>query len=91
VVASWARYAEATDEHGEPIDIVDRAKDKVMAAAAKQGEDPLAFIRDPDFFGDLVDDPRFTAAYARALGSLHERGARATLEARSADDVRTPA
>jgi mannitol 2-dehydrogenase len=31
-------------------------------------------------FGDLVDDERFLAAYRAALVSLHERGARATLE-----------
>ena len=36
VVASWARYAEGVDEQGEPIDIVDRVKDRVMAAAALQ-------------------------------------------------------
>jgi mannitol 2-dehydrogenase len=32
-------------------------------------------------FGDLVDDERFTAAYTAALTSLHESGARSTLEA----------
>lgn len=79
VVASWARYAEGTDERGEPIQVVDRIKDRVMAAAARQGEDPLAFLRDRDLFGDLVDDRRFTAAYLDALRSLHERGAAATV------------
>ncbi|TIC82969.1 mannitol dehydrogenase family protein [Nocardioides sp. GY 10127] len=81
VVASWARYAEGVDEAGEPIDVVDRRKDAVMARAAQQGEDELAFLRDPALFGDLVDDERFTQPYLRALRSLHEHGARATLEA----------
>ncbi|MCI1262108.1 MAG: mannitol dehydrogenase family protein [Tetrasphaera jenkinsii] len=81
VVASWARYAEGVDEQGEPIEIADRFKDKVMAAAAAQSEDDLAFLRDADFFGDLADNERFTAAYRRFLASLHESGARATLEA----------
>ena len=81
VVASWARYAEGTDESGEPIEIVDRLKSRVMGAAAQQGDDPLAFLRDRDLFGDLVDDERFTTAYTAALLSLHEHGARATLEA----------
>ena len=31
--------------------------------AGEQREDPLAFIRDRDLFGDLVDDERFAAAY----------------------------
>ena len=35
VVASWARYAEGVDEQGEPIEVVDRVKDRVMAAAAQ--------------------------------------------------------
>ena len=81
VVAAWARYAEGVDESGAPIDIVDRRKEAVMRRAAAQGDDRLAFLRDPDLFGDLVEDERFTKEYVAALDSLHERGARATLEA----------
>jgi mannitol 2-dehydrogenase len=81
VIASWARYAEGVDETGAPIDIVDQRRDAVMARAQEQREDPLAFLRDPDLFGDLVDDERFVAHYREALDSLHSRGARATLEA----------
>jgi mannitol 2-dehydrogenase len=81
VVASWARYAEGTDEQGEPIEVVDRVRDRVMAAAARQSQDALAFLHDRDLFGGLVDDDRFTGAYLAALDSLHSRGARDTLEA----------
>jgi mannitol 2-dehydrogenase len=81
IVAAWARYAEGTDENGEPIEVVDRLKRRVMAAAAKQrDDDPLAFLRDGDLFGDLVTDERFTEVYARHLDSLHTKGARQTLE-----------
>ena len=80
VVASWARYAEGVDEQGEPIVVVDRLKERVEAAAARYGEDPLAFLRDPDLFGGLVDDERFTSVYAAALADLHDKGARETLE-----------
>jgi mannitol 2-dehydrogenase len=80
VVAAWARYAEGVDEDGAPIEIVDRRKDAVMQRAAAQGSDRLAFLRDPDLFGDLVEDERFTKEYVAALDSLHEHGARATLE-----------
>ena len=79
VVAAWARYAEGVDESGDPIDVVDRRKDAVMERAARQGEDPLAFLEDRDLFHDLHDQPRFTEPYAEALASLHDRGARATL------------
>jgi mannitol 2-dehydrogenase len=80
VVAAWARYAEGVDEQGEPIEVVDRRREEVMARAARQREDPLAFLRDPDLFGTLADEPRFTEPYAAALGSLHRAGARRTLE-----------
>jgi len=80
IVASWARYAEGTDEQGEPIAVVDRLKDSLMAAAARNREDKLAFIAQREVFGDLVDNERFVEAYTAALDSLHERGARATVQ-----------
>ncbi|MBC9033857.1 mannitol dehydrogenase family protein [Sphingomonas sp. JC676] len=81
IIASWARYAEGRDEQGAPIDIVDRRREAVMAAAGRQlTGDPLAFIRDRDLFGDLAERPEFTAPYLRALDSFHQLGARATIE-----------
>ena len=59
----------------------DATDDEVRAAASQQSDDPLAFLRIRRFFGDLVDDPRFTAEYTAALGSFHSIGARATLAA----------
>jgi len=80
VVASWARYAEGVDEQGQPIEVVDRLRDSLMQLARRQRDDPDAFIANRDLFGDLVDDKRFVTAYRSALASLHQRGARATLE-----------
>ncbi|HEX3257527.1 MAG TPA: mannitol dehydrogenase family protein [Pseudonocardia sp.] len=80
VVAAWARYAEGVDEQGEPITIVDRLADTLKATAQTQRDDPLAFVRNRELFGDLVDDERFASTYQRFLASLHEKGARATLE-----------
>lgn len=81
VVASWARYAEGVDEQGEPIEIVDQAADTVRRLAAQQQQDPLAFVKNRELFGDLASEPAFTEPYREALDSLHTRGARATLEA----------
>ncbi|HTU30313.1 MAG TPA: mannitol dehydrogenase family protein [Solirubrobacteraceae bacterium] len=81
IVASWARYAQGVDEHGAPIEVVDRRRDEVMALAARAEAEPLAFIANRDLFGDVVDDPRFADAYVEALTSLRERGARRTLQA----------
>ena len=80
VVASWARYAEGVDEQGERIEVVDRLAPSLMAAAARQREDPLAFVANREIFGDLVDQPSFVEPYAATLASLHSRGALATLE-----------
>lgn len=80
-VASWARYAEGTDEHGQPIDVQDQLADILVPLAKKQRENPTAFIENTDLFGDLASDDRFVEAYLWALDSLHRNGARATLEA----------
>jgi mannitol 2-dehydrogenase len=79
IVASWARYDEGNDEQGNPIDVVDRLKDSLMAAAARQRQEPLAFVSNRQIFGDLIDSERFVAAYTRALEDLHAGGAKAAL------------
>ncbi len=81
IVAGWARYAEGVDEQGRPIQVVDRRSERLVANARRQRDEPLAFIADRELFGDLVEDPRFTAEYLAALTSLRERGARATVAA----------
>lgn len=80
VVAAWARYAEGVDEQGEPIDVVDNDKERVMAAAAAHRENPAAFLQMRDYFGDLGENERFVEAFTRASTSLHDKGARATLQ-----------
>jgi mannitol 2-dehydrogenase len=80
VVAAWARYAEGVDETNEPITVVDRLSESLMATARRQRHDPTAFIARRELFGDLVDDKRFVAVYTSALASLHTRGSRETLQ-----------
>jgi mannitol 2-dehydrogenase len=81
VIAAWARYAEGVDDAGHSIEVVDPLREQLMAAAARQAEKPTAFLAQREIFGDLVDDPRFTDAYLRALASLHTMGALATVDA----------
>jgi mannitol 2-dehydrogenase len=81
VVAGWARYAEGVDEQGAPIQVVDALAEELTERAGRQREDPLAFVTNRRLFGDLADDPGFTEPYLESLTSLHEHGARATLEA----------
>ena len=61
--------------------MVDRLADTLQRIAAQQREDPLAFVKNRELFGDLASEPAFTEPYLNALDSLHARGARATLEA----------
>jgi mannitol 2-dehydrogenase len=79
IVASWARYAEGTDENGQPIEILDRLRDTLTERARRQHDDPDAFITNRAVFGDLAENQRFRAGYRAALAALHQRGARATL------------
>jgi mannitol 2-dehydrogenase len=79
-VASWARYAEGIDEQGQPIEIVDRLRDSLIPLARRQRSDPSAFISNRNLFGNLAENESFTAAYLSTLSSLHQRGARATVE-----------
>lgn len=78
-VAAWARCAEGVDEGGAPIPLHDQRADELVAAARRQRTEPLAFLEAQPAAADLLADPRFTDAYTRALRSLHERGARATV------------
>lgn len=80
IVASWARYAEAVGEDGQPIEVVDPLKDQLVPIAQRQREQPLAFIENRELFGDLVDDERFVDPYLQTLRRLHTDGAEATLE-----------
>jgi mannitol 2-dehydrogenase len=82
VVAAWARYAEGTDEQGEPIEVVDRLLETVRVAAAKR-DDPLAFLRDTGLFGDLAASTAFTDAYVAQRQRLNELGAKSAVAALS--------
>lgn len=83
IVASWARYAEAVDEQGEPINVVDPLKEELIPIAKSQRVRPLAFVENRQLFGNLVDNEKFTKPYLAALNSLFENGAHATVEALS--------
>ena len=61
-------------------EVADRYRDRLTSLAVRQRDDPCAFIANRDLFGDLAGDERFVTAYRSALASLHQRGARATVE-----------
>jgi mannitol 2-dehydrogenase len=79
VLAAWALCCEGADEHGRPLDLVDQRGATLRANAARQRQDPLAFVADRDLFGDLVDHEPFASAYRAALAAFRRDGVRATL------------
>jgi mannitol 2-dehydrogenase len=78
LIASWARYAAATDDTGRPIEIVDALRDEVTSRA-RQHSDPLSFVANERIFGDLARQPAFADPYARALDAFRRLGARQAL------------
>jgi mannitol 2-dehydrogenase len=79
IVASFALYCEGSDEAGSPITIDDQRASSLSTAATRQADDPLAFVRQRELFGDLAGESSFTTPYLRALESLRSKGSRATM------------
>ena len=71
IIASWARYAELV-AGGADLPFMDRQHDRIKSAVVRQGTDPVGFLRDPDWFGDLADDVPFAADFERAYQLLRE-------------------
>jgi mannitol 2-dehydrogenase len=80
VCASWARYAEGTDEQGNPIVVVDRLAADLVPLALQQRDDRTIFIRNTLLFGDLSEQSAFVDPYLETLDSLITRGSAQTLE-----------
>ena len=85
IVASWARYAEAIDEQGHAIEIVDRLAEQVVELARCYPDDPFALLQLDQLFGDLAENEQFRKAYSTILGRIHQIGALATVEELNAD------
>jgi fructuronate reductase len=87
-VAAWMRYVTGVDETDTAIDVRDPLAARFAEIAASSGRDAEALARGlvaiPEIFGtDLPNDPAFTQPVIAALKSLFEKGAAATVAARS--------
>lgn len=92
-VAAWMRYVTGLDETGAAIDVRDplAARLKALGDAAGRDADALvkAYLGVEAIFGrDLRDDERFADAVKRGLAMLLDRGAKATVAAYAAGDIR---
>ena len=69
IVAGWVRYAQRCIA-GDPLPFRDRQEEAVRAAVARQADDPIGFLRAPDWFGDLADDAGFVAEFTASLAAF---------------------
>lgn len=75
VIAAWCYYSDReTDREGHSFTVIDERREELRRAAQNTVNDPLAFLRQPAVFGDLVDNERFTTLYARTVNSIYKDG-----------------
>ncbi|ALE06901.1 mannitol dehydrogenase [Arthrobacter sp. ERGS1:01] len=82
-VAAWAGVLElALDRNGpaDPDGPTDRRMPKLLAAIRAERDEPGAFLRLHEVFGDVGANPRFVAAYLAAREVLRRSGAQAAVE-----------
>ncbi|HEY6797500.1 MAG TPA: mannitol dehydrogenase family protein [Kineosporiaceae bacterium] len=87
MVAAWARYCELAAAGSTPAPGMpeDESSEEMLAAAARQREDPLAFMKIRRLFGDLADQEPFVQAFLRWRAQLlADDGVRRCLQALAA-------
>jgi mannitol 2-dehydrogenase len=81
VSALWCRYCYGTTDSGTEIAPNDPNWDFLQAQAKAAKDDPVVWLQMKPIYGDLNQDPRFVAAFTKALNSLWENGTAKTLTA----------
>jgi mannitol 2-dehydrogenase len=79
VSALWCRYCYGKTESGKAIAPNDPSWERLQKAAKPARNDPLAFLKLRDIFGELAENPAYVSAFSDALASLWARGVRSTL------------
>ncbi len=73
VIATWCFYSDrGVDQHGKPLEIVDKLKDDLHKAAKGTGDDKLSFLKLKSVFGDLAENERFSKVYAEMIDRVYE-------------------
>lgn len=78
-VACWFRYLNGRSDSGAEMPLIDPHGERLREHALRGGADagPLLSLR--ELFGELADEPRFTARVREDLARLYRDGARAAL------------
>ncbi|WP_375256198.1 mannitol dehydrogenase family protein, partial [Yoonia sp.] len=80
VEALWARMCAGRREDGSAIAPNDPFWDDLGMAAKAAKIDPQAWLAQAQFYGELGDNPRFAASFARWLSLIWEQGTQAALQ-----------
>jgi mannitol 2-dehydrogenase len=72
VIAAWCYYSDThANRFGKPLEVIDEQKEELQKAARKTTEDPLAFLRLEELFGDLAKQERFGNRYVDLVQRLY--------------------
>ncbi len=73
ILAAWCYYSDkGMSEDGEPLEIMDVMQPQLREAARKTTEDPLAFLRQRDLFGNLVENERLAKSYTNFTDKIYQ-------------------
>ena len=79
VSALWCRYCHGVTESGATIAPNDPNWDYLQAQSAAAKDAPVVWLQMKPIYGDLNRNPRFVAAFTKALNALWEKGTAAVL------------
>ncbi len=74
VSALWCRYCYGTTDSGTEIAPNDPNWDYLQAQSRAAKDTPVIWLQMKPIYGDLHKDPRFVAAFTKALNALWEQG-----------------
>lgn len=73
ILAAWCYYSDkGVSEDGKPLEVLDAMQPQLEEAAQKTTDDPLAFLRQTDLFGNLVENERFIKSYTNFIDRLYQ-------------------
>ncbi len=73
LLAAWCYYSDKeTNEKEEPLEIIDAQKETLHHIAKNTKQDWTAFLHQPEIFGSLAEDARFTEQYVKAIQSIYQ-------------------
>ena len=72
ILAAWCYYSDRqVNEQQQPLEIIDGQREQLHRAASGTESDVTSFLRQPEIFGDLVEDKRFAEEYGRSIRALY--------------------